>query len=422
MATPANRNTWATVIRIGATAGGILVLLGCAGLVSYWIKQSEPTAEREAATRRSAAIVETIEVESGTHRPTINALGAVVAARDIVLSPQVGGQIVSVEPGFTLGGVVEAGQLLLSIDPADYQQALVTRESEMYQVQAELAIEQGQQRVAQREFELLGADIEEANRSLVLREPQIESLRAKLKSAEAAVEQAKLDLARTEVRAPFDGQILARSVELGSQVTSSEELARIVGTDAYWVIATVPLSTLRWIEFPNEGQDVSGATITHRTAWPDGQTRQGRVARLIGEVDQSTRMARVIVEVPDPLGAADEPALILGSIVQAEIEARSIHDVVRLDRAYLRQGDTVWVMQGNALRIQPVDVVFADEQHAYISDGLSTGDRVVTTSLATVVDGLEIRESDETAQVPTPAPDPAPDQAADGAISEGATR
>ncbi len=396
-----HRAVWARLARIGVYIGVVVVLLAGAAFASYRIIQSEPVAGRESATRRSAAVVNTIVVEKGTYRPSIRSLGTVQAARDIVLNPRVSGQILEVQPVFTLGGVVEAGQLLVWIDPADYEQRLIARQSELRQVEAELAIEQGQQRVARREFELLGTEIEESSRSLVLREPQIESLRAKLMAAETAVEQAQLDLARTEIRAPFNGQILSRSADLGSQVAQGDSLARIVGTEMYWVIATVPLSTLRWIEFPEHSNQADGqpnsqvganAIVRHSTAWPAGQNRQGRVGRLIGEVDQRTRLARVIVEVPDPLGDQARQALVLGTILQVEIEAKPIADVVKLDRAYLRQNDTVWVMQENLLKIRQVEVLFSDEGYAYISEGLAAGDRVVTTSLATVVDGLEIRE------------------------------
>lgn len=369
------------------------VLLVVAAILSAWIKQSEPTAEREAATRRSAAPVETITVEKVTSRPMLSVLGTVRPARDIVLSPRVGGQIVAVEEAFTLGGLVQAGQPMLQIDPADFEHVLIARESAMQQVQTELEIEEGQQRVAKREFELLGEDIDSENRALVLREPQIESLRAKLRAAEAAVEQARLDLERTVVRAPYAAQILDRTVELGSEVSAGDELARLVGTDEYWVIVTVPLNAIRWIELPHGDRPGARATIRHRTAWGEEESRQGRVERLIGEVDESTRLARVIVAVPDPLGDEGEPALILGSIVQVEIEAKPIQQAVRLDRDYVRQSDTVWVMREGKLRIQPVDVRFSDAEYAYIGEGLSAGDRVVTTSLATVVDGLEIRDA-----------------------------
>jgi len=369
------------------------VLLVGTVLVSTWIKQSEPTPEREAATRKSAAPVETITVEPGTHRPTLSVLGTVRPARDIVLSPRVGGQIIAVEASFTPGGLVQDREPLLRIDPADYEHTLIARSSEMRQVQTELDIEEGQQRVARREFALLGEDIDPENRALVLREPQIESLRAKLRAAEASVEQARLDLERTVVRAPFAAQILNRSVELGSEVAAGDELARLVGIDEYWVIATVPLNAIRWIEFPDGGRPGARAAIRHRTAWGEDESRQGRVERLIGEVDESTRLARVIIAVPDPLGGEGEPALVLGSIVQVEIEAKPIDGAVRLDREYLRQGDTVWVMREGTLRIQPVNVRFSDAEHAFIDEGLAAGDRVVTTNLATTVDGLAIRET-----------------------------
>lgn len=387
-----NQRVLLSALRAGMTIVVVLALLVGAVLVSYWIKQSEPTAEREAATRRTSALVETIAVDTGSYRPSVEALGAVQAARDIVLSPRVSGQIISVSDTFTLGGRVRAGDELLRLDPSDYEQALIMRESELLQVQAELDIEEGQQRVARREFELLGKDIDEANRSLVLRVPQIESLRAKLKSAQANVERARIDLDRTIVRAPFSGQILRRSAELGSQVSVGDELARLVGTDSFWVVTTIPLSKLRWIEFADEHGAGAEAVIRHASAWTPDEQRVGRVTRLIGEVDQETRLARVIVDVPRPLGGDDEPALILGSIVQVEIEAAAINNVVRLDRAFLRQGDTVWIMEDEKLRIRKVSVLFSDAEHAYISDGLLKGDRVVTTSLATVVDGLDIRD------------------------------
>ncbi len=386
-----SHNVWGRVARVTLTLFAVVLLLSGAGFASYLIKQSEPTAEREAATRRTAAMVETITVDEGVYSPSITALGTVQAARDIVLSSRVNGQVLSVEESFTLGGRVQAGELLLRLDPSDYKQALVMRESEMLQVKAELAIEEGQQRVARREFELLGTDLDEVNRSLVLREPQIESLRAKLNAAEASVQRARIDLERTEIFAPFNGQILDRSAELGSQISAGDELARLVGTETYWVIATIPINKLRWIEFPNDNQGGAMTIISHSSAWQQGERREGRVKRLIGELDQRTRMARVIVEVPQPLGNDHQPELILGSIVQVDIAATPLQGVIRLDRAYLRQDDTVWVMEDGKLRIREVAVLFSDAAYAYIGEGLDPGEHVVTTSLATVVDGLDIR-------------------------------
>lgn len=369
-----------------------VMLIGAAAGTSHFIFALEPKAQSEGATRRSAALVETTQVRRGDHRPQLDVLGVVEPARDVVLSPRVTGEIVGMDPAFVPGGLVSEDEPLLQIDQADFIRVLTARESERRQVKAELAIEQGRQLVARQEFELLGEEVEPANQTLVLREPQIESIRARLQAAEAAVEQAQLDLERTTVRAPFDAQILTRSVNLGSQVGPGDQLGRLVGVDEYWVMASVPLRDLKWLQFPEREGAGSPVRVHHPSAWSPGAFRDAELASLIGIVDDETRLARVRVTVADPLGMkTGGPPLILGTIVQLHIEGRPLQDVIRLDREYLRKNDTVWVMVGDELDIRQVDVVYRDAQHAFIIDGLDDGEHVVTTNLATVTNGLQLR-------------------------------
>lgn len=384
--------------RAALTIAVCTVLIGGAAGTSYLIFASEPTARQEGATRRSAALVETVVAERGAHRPRLAVLGRVEPARDILLGPRVSGQVVAMEPAFVPGGLVAAGQPLLRVDPVDFEQVLTARRSELRQVEAELAIEEGRQVVARQEFALLGEEIDPDNRALVLREPQIASIRARVRSAQAALEQAELDLQRATLRAPFDAQILSRSVDVGSQVAPGDELARLVGVDEYWIMASVPLRDLRWLRFPEGEVPGALAHVRHTTAWPPGASREARVARLIGTVDDETRLARVLVTVEDPLGReVDGPPLILGTIVQLEIEGRALQDVVRLDRRWLRQDDTVWVMADGTLAIRRADVVYRDAEHAYLRTGIEAGEQVVTTNLATVTEGLALRLADDPA-------------------------
>ena len=367
------------------------ILAVAAGIV-YLIRSTEPTAQRGDVTRRSAALVDVVEVSSGDHRPEIVVLGSVEASRDVELSPRVAGEIVAMAPSFEPGGLVAGGDALVTIDPADYRNALAMRESELREARATLVIEQGRRRVAEREFALLEETIEEDNRALVLREPQIESAKARVDAASAAVAQAQLHLRRTEVRAPFDAQVLTRDVDLGSQVGPGDRLARLVGIDEAWVIATVPMRTLPWLRFENQGGAGSPVRVRDRTAWEPGVFRPGRLSRLIGTVDERTRLARVLVTVEDPLArATSAPPFLLGTVVEVRIEGRLLEDVVRLDRELVREGDTVWVFTRGKLEIRPVRVTFRDAEHAYVAEGLAGGERIVTTNLATVSDGIDLR-------------------------------
>lgn len=373
----------------------IAILLVAGGTVSA-IFLTEPTAQRSSASKRTAMLVDVTAIEQGSFRPTIVAMGAVRPEQEIVLSPRVSGEIISISESFTPGGFVEEGEVLLQIDPADYETTLQQRRSELHQAMAAYEMEQGRQELARRDYEDLGRTISDQYKTLVLREPQLNAARAVVESAEAAVRQAELDLERTRIRAPFPAHILSRDAHVGSQVSPGQPLGQLVGTRSYWVEATVPVADLRWIDFPRDsGSPGSPARIRNRAAWPEDLFREGRVHRLIGALENQTRLARVLLTVPDPLahepGSAGRPPLMVGSYVEARIEGRPIEDVVRLDRDHLRRDDTVWVNEDNLLRIRQAEVVFRDSDYAYIRAGLDPGDRVVTTNLATVLDGAALR-------------------------------
>lgn len=371
----------------------LIVALGSTAIAVLFA--TEPEAKREGATKQTAMLVETVTVHRDTYRPEVVATGVVEPARDIVASPRVGGQIVEVSDHFVPGGFVEEGEVLVRIDPSDYDNLLRQRRSELAQAEADLTVEMGRQNVARQDYELVETDLDDESRALVLRQPQLDTARARVESARAAVRQAELELERTAVRAPFDAHVLDRRANVGSHVHQGDALGRLVGTDVYWVTVNVPVSKLAWLSFPENGATGSRVEVRHRTAWPEGVVRVGEVHRLIGALENQTRLARVLVTVEDPLlrddGADDLPSLMIGSFVETRIDADPVEDAVRLPRELLRTNDTVWVMDEGVLRVRDVSVVVRGADHVYVSDGLTDGDRVVTTNLATVVDGAPLR-------------------------------
>lgn len=373
-----------------------LAVLLAAIAVLVLIYSTEPTAQRSSASRQTAMLVEVTAVESGTFRPTIAVTGSVRPEKEILLRPRVSGEIVAVSDAFTPGGFLEAGELLLQIDPADYEAALLERQSELQQVTADLELELGRQDLAKDDYEELQGTISSEYKALVLREPQLKTAQARVEAARAAVKRAQLDLDRTRIRAPFAAQVLTREANVGSQVSPGDNLGRLVGTDFYWVEAAVPVSNVRWIDIPADpGTSGAPATVRNRAAWQEGSHRQAQVHSLIGALEDETRMARVLLTVADPLAhdpaSAGMPPLMVGSFVEVRIEGKPIENVVRLQREFLRQDNTVWVNAGGALEIRPVQLAFQDRQYAYISSGLDADDLVVTTNLASVVDGASLR-------------------------------
>lgn len=398
-----------------------VVVLGVGiGVARYMVKNPNTAPRR--TPEKTARLVETIDAVVGSHRAEVWASGEAVPATAVDLRPEVSGRIVWVSPALVPGGRFHEGDEVVRVEARDFELALAQRESEVLQAESEiisarsaltsaereLAIEQGMQAVARREFELLGEEIPEDDRTLVLREPQlqaaeadVESARASIAAAEAALaaaesrlDQAEVDLERTTIRAPFNAVVMEKSADVGDVVGSTTVLAGLLGTDRVWVEVSVPLSELRWIVIGPEGGPE--ATITDEAAWGEGVTRTGRVVRVLPEIDAQSRMARVLVEVADPLGIGDAsggtPALLVGSYVRARMQGPVIEGVVRLPRSVVRDGDIVRVMNDrDELELRRVGVVFKEPDHVLVGEGLAEGERVVTTNLTTAVEGMALR-------------------------------
>ena len=330
---------WRTLGILGNVIICAAILAGAVWAVRY-INDTEPVAEKVNATRKSKALVDTITVSRGTYSPKLIVLGTVQPAQDITLSPRVGGQVDKISPKFVPGGLVREGDLLLQIDPADFENALEISQNELKKAEASMQIEKARQQLARKELTMLEGTIDGTNQALVLREPQIASIQADIDAAKAAIARAQLNLDRTKVYAPFDAQVLTQAVNIGSQVSSGNELGRLIGLDEYWVMAAVPVRSLRMLEFPDPSKiddsdmyeeneveiatgvvdeipemndlEKTGSKVTLRNpdAWGAGQEREGRVARMIGTLNQETRLARVLITVKDPLSQKIEQAKI----------------------------------------------------------------------------------------------------------------
>ena len=371
----------------------IAILIGAASIIAL-IFSTEPEASRSGATKESAMLVNVVEVEQGNFNPNIIATGTVIPSQDIMLGSRVSGEILSISDKFSPGSYVKKGEVLLTIDPSDYENDVRQAKSELSQAWADLKLEMGLQQAAKREYELLDDTLSNENKALVLREPQLETTQAEVEAAESSLKQAELDLERTSIKAPFDAYILDQNVNLGSLVSPGQDLGRLVGVDHYWVETTVPLSKLRWLSFDENGNG-SEVKIRNRTAWDEDETRSGYLYRQLGSLENQTRMARVLVVVPDPISLksqnADKPSLIIGSFVETMIQGKELNDVVRVNRDYLRADETIWVKQGDSLSIRELDIQFQDAEYAYITSGLSGGEEVITTNLSTVSEGAALR-------------------------------
>lgn len=394
------------VLRRGLTFALPVLVLIVSLIIAFVLYTSKPTAHRAKPVVQAARLVTVTPAEIAPPTLMLAANGTVEAADATALRARVSGQIVALTDKLAPGTRFAKGQVLARIDPADYRLALETAKVQLRGAQAALRVEQGQQAVAKGELALVDQTLSSDERDLVLRGPQLEQAKGEVASARTAVAQAQLDLQRATVRAPFAGIVTARSTSVGDVISSSETLANIAATDAYWVNVSLPVDQLRWLHATSASHSGSPAKIYYPDAWGDDKFMPASVLRIQAALESGGRLARVILRVPNPLGdgSAGSPRLLLGAYVQAKLQADIPDGSVAIDSAFLHENDQVWVFDHtHKLEVRSVKVVYRDDTQAVITSGLQAGEAVITSELTAPIPGMPLRVETQLPSVPSAA-------------------
>ncbi len=380
-----------------------LVVLALALGAATQLVRSKPKAER-AERALSAPLVEVIVASLESQTLQINATGTMRPAQLLVVQPQVSGAIIDHHPSMVPGGLIDEGEILLTIDARDYELAIERQRAQVARARLDLRVENGRQAIAEQEWDSMASELvmlDSADESLAKREPQVEAARAGVQAARGALETAQLSLDRTRIIAPFNAVVREEAVELGQVVGPGYRLATLVGTDLAWVEVSVSVSALANLAIPGhnvaEDEEGSSATIEQKMASGASIKREGKVIRLLRELDPRGRMARLIVQVEDPMELSLEAEerqlpLLTGAFVAVRIEGKELGDVVALPREALRDGRYAWVSTAdNTLAIREVKVAWREREHVLITEGLFEGDNVIVSPLAAPVEGMSLR-------------------------------
>jgi RND family efflux transporter MFP subunit len=364
-----------------------LILGGGAGFKYF---QSKEVKMKRTPPEKHAAVVETLAMAPGSHKTRIQAMGIVMPDKEVILKAQVSGEVVRVSPGFVQGGMVKKGEILIWLENSDYKLAVDKARSDLDKALADFEIEKGQQFIAREELRLITQvspeGVEET--ALALRKPQLEQARAEVAGEKSDFEKAKLDLKRTQVRAPFHGLILEKNVDLGSMAASQGTLATLVDITQYQVETQVPLDRLRLLEIDEE----RGSPARIRSQYTDHEW-QGKVVRTTGKITGQSRMAGVIIQVPDPLGLENNNSrhkLLLGDHVEALILGRSLDQVYALPRSLLRENNTLWIYKSGRLDIRQTQLVWKEKERFFIRSGINPGDKVIVSDIPVPVQGMAL--------------------------------
>ena len=376
------------LLRIGLTIGVLAV-----GVVGSMLTIKFKTKAESKPSERKLPSVRVVTAKPGSHTFQIHSQGTALPRSIIRLVSEVSGRVVSVSDKFDAGQVFKEEDVLLTIDSRDYELALAQAEATVAQADLRLQMEEKEAAVVRREWQLLNQG---KPSGLQAREPQLAQARAALAAAKAAKEAAQRNVERCEVRAPFDGMVAKAVVRPGQFASLAMPLGEVFSTDFAEVRLPLAASDLDFIELPAAGESVAlgQAPRVTLTSQAGDQTLewQGRIVRSEETVDPVNRMVYVVARVNDPyrLTKREGVALRRGTFVKATITGRTQDNIVSLSRTALRGKDRVWVVQDGKLAFRAVNVVYADKDKAIISEGLQSGEQVITSLLAGVIDGMGV--------------------------------
>lgn len=370
-----------------------LVAAGIGGYaLMHWAKP-EPE-KRDQEPRALSVFVRT--VERAEVALDVSTQGEVRAGTQVELISQVAGRIVAVSDEFIEGGVITSGAPLIEIEAIDFQLALAQREARL--AEAEVAVQTAVAMAGVARKQLSNAS--QAS-DLALKKPQVAEARARREAANADLQQARLNLARTKISLPFDGRLISTRVDVGQYVMPGITLGLAFSTDKVEVRLPLSDSQLASLGLPiGYVAGTEGGPAVRLSAIVAGSrhTWKGRLARLDAAIDSSTRMVLGTVEVlaPYTLNRSEQGMpLAVGLYVDAEIEGRQVDDAYVIPRDALRAGNKVFVVSdAGKLEIREVIVAHSTATEAIVSSGLAVGEQVIVSSIRNAIPGMSLEALD----------------------------
>jgi len=389
-----------------------------------------PKAERQVPVQKGR-LVEVFPAKAEDFQMVVEAFGTVAPRESLKLVAQVRGQVVDLDPDFKEGSFVKKGTRLIQIDPRTYSLEAKRRKVQITQTEAELKLLQQQvvnlrsrvkiassdAKLARNEYLRLKKLIERkviaqsqldkaeqaylASRErlqalenqLALIGPQREQLIAARDMAEVMYQQADLDLERSGIAAPFDGWVLEKAVEVGQHVNVGQHLGSIYKVGKLDIEVSIPTKEFKWLPAGmGEDSSVAAEVIFRNTG--EQKVWQGHVARVKARMDERTRTLPVVIEVDEAATAENSDGgfrLRPGMFVTIKIKGKSVDHAYVLPRYVVYPGDVIYTLQDGKLKIKEVGILRTYKDSVIVNEGLSEGDRIISTPLSGAVDGMSVR-------------------------------
>ena len=369
------------------------VLLGSIVITVVLIRN--PTRVSESSPEIIPISVRVAEVQSESVQLFIESQGKAQAARQASLSSNVQGPVAWVSPSLEAGAYVKAGEPLLRLELADFETAVIRSRASYEQASAEAAFATADlARITELAAKRLASESELQNA-----ERAATVATARLADAEATLKQSELDAERSILRAPFNAVVASRDVELGQFVNRAQSVAVLFDADSVDVRVPLAIRQLGYLDVPMgfRGEfDSAQAPQVELTGSYGGKqyTWEGKLLRTEATIDPNSNTVQSIIRIEQPSAdrGGESIPLPIGLFVEARIAGKLVEDIISLPRSVIRNNSQVLVVDAeNKMYYRDVDIYRLEQDRVLISGGLLPGEKICTSPIQAVVDGMSVR-------------------------------
>ena len=364
---------------------GLLFLVISIALAIFMVKNKSIAVSEN--VEANVPYVKTMMLLPQTVNASIASQGVITPELALTLLSELNSKVDWISPRMESGSSFTKGDTLLILDKRDYELALITAESNVLNAEVNLEREKAESDLASKEWKWVGAG---AGSDLALRKPQLAQAKATLAASHATLERAQRNLKRTVFIAPFDGRVRTKNVDPGATIFPGTALGNIYATESFEV--RLPIADQ---DVPFTGLDFNGRQILKDKQLDvelslGNSILKGKVVRAEAEVDPMTRMRSIVARIDNTLSVSKSNPIAVGQFVEAIIYGIEIPDVVVLPRTAVRD-EVVWVVDTSMiLYSRPVEVLRYENEFALIDEGIEAGDRLLTSRLSSLVNGLKV--------------------------------
>jgi RND family efflux transporter MFP subunit len=370
------------------------VFLLIAGAASYlWFSQESPQIAQPSPKPRPLE-VRVEELKRTDFQVRVASHGLIQAHSQVSLTAQVGGRVQAIRSGLEVGAFFEKDEVLLELDPVDFEEALANAKAQLAQTEFNLKQERIRAEQARLNWEDLGYEDEPSE--MVLRIPHVKLAESQLERAKEQLVSAQRNLERTKVRAPFDGRVLSRSAGLGQTIGAGTAMGIIVATDFSEVRLPVATRFLAHLALPEDITDPpveivlkDGLNEGTQVEWP------AQILRTEGALDASTLELFAVARVIDPFGlSTDRVPLRIGQPVRSEIPGRTLTDVLVIPRESVSDLSRIRLVNPETLTLETafISQLWENEDSLVFHDpAIEDGTLLVLNRILYAPDGAKVK-------------------------------